>query len=503
MIRLPSSSQLTFAVLALFLSPLFANAAENYLPPIGGTGGGQFIAPCPAGQNLAGFELRAGDDIDAIHPLCVSAYSTGSVTAPQLTEGSGFLDNVTGQPTNSGFVKLPYDWHGGIGGGRASVVCPHDRPIVVAMYVAAEGVHTVTVNNIHLFCGLALPSQQLDPNPTAIFDAPKASGSPGVLGIGGTEVSNTGAFQRCPEGQVAVGVHGRSGEWLDAMGLICDAPRVAQATALGRVQPSDTQRPTMTICEAAKSARARNSPAAPGLEKQCAAQPQTVAPGAVHLGRVEGTSPGTAPPMSICDAAISAHARNSPAAPGLEKQCRALGGGPALDHAFGKASTDELAAKGEAIVSADPLLSALRELQPEDANRRGFNVGVAACGTDTAWGPGKQSILASLAPAEQEGFKVATSFALDRNRNDKLAAVGARIDVADPELAQARASEADSRYALGFDIATGIFGDPKLEALGNTLIGPGSLGIRDALSAPAQRGFNASVKIHLARDYRR
>ena len=31
--------------------------------------------------------------------------------------------------------------------------------------------------------------------------------------------------------------------------------------------------------------------------------------------------------------------------------------------------------------------------------------------------------------------------------------------------------------------------------------GPGSLAIRDALSAPAQRGFNAAVTLHLGRHY--
>ena len=43
------------------------------------------------------------------------------------------------------------------------------------------------------------------------------------------------------------------------------------------------------------------------------------------LGRVK-LPPTGAPPRSLCDAARSARARNSPAAPGLEAQCRAQGG---------------------------------------------------------------------------------------------------------------------------------------------------------------------------------
>jgi hypothetical protein len=69
--------------------------------------------------------------------------------------------------------------------------------------------------------------------------------------------------------------------------------------------------------------------------------------------------------------------------------------------------------------------------------------------------------------------------------------VGATIAEADSEVATARSIGNDAFYSLGFDIATGIFGDPALGAKGNTATGPGSLGIRDSLNASAQKGFNA------------
>ena len=62
-----------------------------------------------------------------------------------------------------------------------------------------------------------------------------------------------------------------------------------------------------------------------------------------------------------------------------------------------------------------------------------------------------------------------------------------------------RNAEADPFYRLGFDIATGIFGDPAKGAQGNTATGPGSLGIRDALSVAGQKGFNALVAFHVSR----
>ncbi len=127
---------------------------------------------------------------------------------------------------------------------------------------------------------------------------------------------------------------------------------------------------------------------------------------------------------------------------------------------------------------------------------------MAAAEGQTLPGPGKQKIHDSLPPAEQRGFNIAVSFSLEPNRNADLAARGAAIAKVDEKVAAARTAEADVFYWLGFDIATGIFGDPALGAKGNTVTGPGSLRIRDSLSAAGQRGFNASVKLHLSRNYK-
>jgi len=174
---------------------------------------------------------------------------------------------------------------------------------------------------------------------------------------------------------------------------------------------------------------------------------------------------------------------------------RASAGNPVIN----LAQQEELAAKGEAIAIQHPLSAALRERQPEGAARRGFDIGMAAAEGQTAPGPGKQRIHDSLSTAEQPGFRAAVAFSLERNKNAALAEKGAAIAEQDPLVAEARMSDDDVFYQLGFDIATGIFGDPALGAQGNTATGPGSLGIRDSLSAAGQRGFNAAVKFHLSR----
>ena len=163
---------------------------------------------------------------------------------------------------------------------------------------------------------------------------------------------------------------------------------------------------------------------------------------------------------------------------------------------------DELAARGAQVASADPLAAELRKRAPDESIRRGFDIGMAAAEGQTLPGPGKQKIHDALPPPQQTGFDTALSFSFQRNRNAQLAATGAVIARADAVVAQARTADPDVFYWLGFDIASGIFGNPALGASGNTATGPGSLGIRNALNAPAQRGFNASVTLHLSRNYR-
>jgi len=167
------------------------------------------------------------------------------------------------------------------------------------------------------------------------------------------------------------------------------------------------------------------------------------------------------------------------------------------------ADLDALAARGEPIANQDPLAAELRSRMPEGPALRGFDIGMAAAEGNTAPGPGKQRVHDALTPTEQSGFDGAVSFSLQRNKNAQLAATGAAIALADPDVAQARTADGDVFYWLGFDIASGVFGDPALGALGNTAVGPGSMAIRGALSPAAQKGFNASMAMHLSRNYRR
>ncbi len=168
-----------------------------------------------------------------------------------------------------------------------------------------------------------------------------------------------------------------------------------------------------------------------------------------------------------------------------------------------QAELSALAVRGAALAGEDPLAAELRKEQADRGRRRGADIGLAAAEGHTLPGPGKEAIRASLAAEERPGFDAAVSFSLDRNRNADLARRGLVISEADPSVAAARGADSAVLYRLGFDIATGFFGDPALGALGRTATGPGSLKVRDALSPAGRKGFDAAVAFHLTRTYKR
>ena len=493
---------------ALLLLGLFAGAgearADTYLTYAGGDGGVPFIQPCPGGQNLAGFELRRGKWIDAVRVVCAVSYGPIS-TSPLIFTTGGLMPG----------------WHGGPGGHLEPLVCPPRTPIVIGMRVTAAGRDTITAEDMKLFCGPASKTQPIAPPPP----------------LAQRYLNDRGYFVlNCPAGEVAVGIHGRSGEWLDAIGLICDAPRLDNSGL--RAQPriphsGSSARSQLTICEAARQARARNSPAAPGLEAQCAKSqdvgvlPPSPIPPSDDLAQLHarGAQIANSDPEA---GELRDQMREGPARRGFEIGLAAAEGqtapGPGKDAIRDRLAPSERdgfttavnfslshnrqeiadsAPRGRSIARQDPLAMELRGEQPDEEARLGFDIGMAAAEGQTARGPGKDARRDALPERQRAGYQAAVDFSVDRNKNAELAAKGATIARRDRFTAEARAAEAGAMRRLGFDIATGIFGDPALGALGNTEPGPGSLGVRDALSFLAQRGFSSAMAFHRSRDYRR
>jgi hypothetical protein len=447
--------------------------ADWNMPAVGGFGGAPFVARCEPGDILNGFELQTGDDVDSIRPICARPNTRSSI----------------GQ--RHAFSRK----FGGDGGTPLQLVCPDQAPAIAGVSIGGEGVHTMIVNDVELFCSDVYPNEPLGQTPTVRFNGPVAEGS--TLGRSASSIHR---MQTCPAGMVPVGISGRYGQWLDAFGLICGAYPLGHvpAKSIGRVDTGSdaAQRSQRPICEVAEEARVRNSPAASGLEAQCQA---TKTGPEKTIGRVSTGTGAPLPQRSVCDAAVDARARNSPAAAGLEAQCQAAGGIYKMRPS--DADFEVVRARGEAIAALDPGAGNVRASLYE-APRRGFDVGLGVWDGNTEPGPGKQRYRDFLTFPEQGGFDIAASYALPRNKYARYVDVARAINAADVAVRNARNSKQDGFYWLGFDIASGIFGDPRAGAQGNTALGPGSLTVRASLNAAGQSGFDASVKLHFSRKYR-
>lgn len=161
---------------------------------------------------------------------------------------------------------------------------------------------------------------------------------------------------------------------------------------------------------------------------------------------------------------------------------------------------DSLAEKGEALAQKDPLALAIRDSLPKLV-QHGFDLGMAIAEGQTLLGPGKQKFIDELpTPDEKRGCELAVDFSVDRNRNSSLAQAGAAWALANPTVMRARNAEAVGLFTLGFDIASGIFGDPALpepRPLGHTADGPGAQKILAGLTGGAQRGYQVSRQLNL------
>jgi hypothetical protein len=413
----PRRSQLVTAALVVAVVsvawPTFAQTVRySDTPAFGGKGGGMFRGYCPRNTYLIGIAGRTGDWIDAIQPIC----------AEWDTTTQAFSLAVTGVTS------------GGSGGGAATVMCP------AGMAINGWEIARVAVRDDQVV-------QYVQPQCLAVFE--QGGGQPlGRFGGHGATASADLMRYECPQGQIANGLHGASGAYVDSVGLKCED----QPFSLGRPVPAPGRRP-----RSVETTRTASTRIGPWLE----AQRPPPAPAA---------TPPPAPNKDILAA-------------------------------------NEFAAKGREIADVNPLVAALRVTEPEGPVRTGFDIGMGAWLGHTADGAGKQALGKALTPAEQLGFADAAVFSVQWNNNAAFAAVGAAIADQDPEVAAARAKVRGgppdglraALYFLGFDIATGIFGDPRLGAKGNTLIGPGSEKIRATLGPDGHQGFNDSLAFNVVR----
>lgn len=165
-----------------------AACADDHHPQdallVGGNGGSDFREQCPQDWALAGVHVTLGVDVNSISPVCSPALpGTGDDETRQLGT-YGYAKNRPGTAS-----CLP-DFVQGMEVSSSPVNIVHDLKLVCAG--ADGGTHTASIMT-------ADGTQPLTPGGTA-------------QGTGRTE---------CPAGEIAVGLYGRHGSSVDALGLVC------------------------------------------------------------------------------------------------------------------------------------------------------------------------------------------------------------------------------------------------------------------------------------------
>ena len=157
------------------------------LPVSGGSGGTSFSRDCGAGRVLTGFRYRKGLTIDAIGLLCRPVLADKTLgpesTIGTLAGGGGGTSGTASCPSGMVIVDLIVKW-----GSYISLVVAQCRPWVA---------DTRTVSN----------------------------SSTANISFGGSFLAPTSADYHCESTrQPGSGIRGRSGAFVDALGLVCDEP---------------------------------------------------------------------------------------------------------------------------------------------------------------------------------------------------------------------------------------------------------------------------------------
>jgi hypothetical protein len=225
--RSGAARKLVLALAVSFLVGLTAVPAEaTVLPVEGGPGGGYFRDDCPPGQYLVGFSVGAGAWIDRIAVLCAG-----------LPPGQASFGNRT-----------PGAFHGGPGGGPQEGYCPgsHYGSWLLFGYTR-KGNDPLYIDFVELGCH---PVGDGEETSTCIATGGgcwkyRPGAPPPLISIGTVTVTNglPAFLQQCPAEEAATGIHGRSGAYLDAVGLICGPRPTVVAAPQSRSRSSAKRSP--------------------------------------------------------------------------------------------------------------------------------------------------------------------------------------------------------------------------------------------------------------------
>jgi hypothetical protein len=189
----PGGMLAIWSLLCFIATIPYAFAGKEF-PPEGTNSGAPFREVCPPGQYMIGAHYRSGNWMDQISITCAPVDATG-MTGPQWL----------GPPI------------GGNGGSPNSQSCPPDFIITGGGILRNSGNHYVQMMDLACESTITKSTYPLSNvgTPSTVFPE---------------------VYQNCPPGEAVIGIHGRAGLYVDAIGLICGA--FSKITCqLGQLEP--------------------------------------------------------------------------------------------------------------------------------------------------------------------------------------------------------------------------------------------------------------------------
>lgn len=209
------ASKLLMALVALLL-PFTTIANATVTEVFGGPGGGQFTQSCPEGKAMVGLRVTAGAWIDGFALLCEAPVAN----------------------------RQEVGWIGGRGGSVQEVYCASGQFVtgVFLTFTLSSEHERRYVNSIGMVCSssseegvqeICVSTQDLD---VPVADACQYR----WVTSGYDRYKSPAQTIDCPAGEVLIGLHGRAGDYVDALGMIC-GPRPTLKPILLPVEDSDSR----------------------------------------------------------------------------------------------------------------------------------------------------------------------------------------------------------------------------------------------------------------------
>lgn len=205
--KLTYASFLVVACLLVDVPPTSATTSEV----IGGPGGRAFTLKCPSNMVLVGFRAQAGAWVDGAGILCTPVNGQGQISGSRSEHGRA----------------------GGNGGSPQEAYCPNGQGAtgLTLTFTRGGGKPREFVNSIGIACQhQATASACISTGEGCGPIPPKQRYTLAVQTV--KEYKYNIMF--CPSDEYMTGVQGRSGNAIDALGIICDSVKPRPVRAIGR-----------------------------------------------------------------------------------------------------------------------------------------------------------------------------------------------------------------------------------------------------------------------------